>query len=61
MSVLDNADGSFVVLTNNKRERSLWPEFKDVPDGWSVAFGPDSRQACLMWVEEDSAADHVAR
>ncbi|HEX8767445.1 MAG TPA: MbtH family NRPS accessory protein, partial [Jatrophihabitans sp.] len=29
----------------------LWPTFVDVPQGWRTVFGPDSRSACLAYVE----------
>ncbi len=48
----DDNDGTFLVLVNNENQHSLWPEFAVVPAGWEVRFGPDSRQACLDYVEE---------
>ncbi|AXB47513.1 MbtH family protein [Amycolatopsis albispora] len=47
----DNPDGTFSVLVNEEQQHSLWPEFADVPAGWTVAFGPASRQECLDYVE----------
>jgi MbtH protein len=47
----ENDDARYVVLVNDERQHSLWPETIDVPSGWSVVFGPDRRQPCL---------DHVA-
>lgn len=55
MSVLDNESGSFYILTNEKLEKSLWPELKTVPDGWRLAFGPSTRSECLAWVEEGAS------
>ncbi|TWP48425.1 MbtH family protein [Lentzea tibetensis] len=48
----ENADGTYLVLTNAEGQYSLWPEHIDVPAGWTVAHGPDSRQACLDHVDE---------
>ncbi|BFU45160.1 MbtH family protein [Krasilnikovia sp. MM14-A1004] len=47
----DAADGSFLVLVNDEQQHSLWPAFAPVPDGWRQVAGPDSRQACLDFVE----------
>jgi MbtH protein len=47
----ENADGTYSVLVNDEGQHSLWPEFVDVPAGWTAAFGPDTRQACLDYVE----------
>lgn len=51
----DDADGVFYALVNDEEQYSLWPAFKDVPDGWSVAYGaPDggSRQDVLDWIDK---------
>lgn len=47
----DDPEGTFSVLVNDEGQHSLWPAFVDVPAGWEVAHGPDSRQACLDHVE----------
>lgn len=46
----DEPDGTFSVLVNQVGQHSLWPSFADVPDGWTVAFGPADRGACLDYV-----------
>lgn len=48
----DNEDGSFYVLVNEENQHSLWPTFAEVPQGWTVVFGEDRRQACLEYVEK---------
>ena len=47
----EDADGTYLVLVNEENQHSLWPAFAEVPDGWTVAHGPDARQACLDHVE----------
>jgi MbtH protein len=47
----EDQDGTYVVLVNAERQHSLWPAAIDVPAGWTIAFGPDARQACLDHVE----------
>lgn len=47
----ENDDANYLVLVNSEGQHSMWPQTIDVPDGWSVAFGPDRRQACLDYVE----------
>jgi len=49
-------DARYCALINDEGQYSLWPEHLDVPSGWIVAHGPDSRQACLdhinnTWVD----------
>lgn len=47
----EDENGSYLVLVNDAGQHSLWPEHIEVPDGWSVTHGPDSRQACLDYVD----------
>jgi MbtH protein len=41
----------YTVLVNDEGQHSLWPVFADNPAGWTVAYGPDNRSACLDYVE----------
>lgn len=46
----DDDEGVFFVLVNDERQHSLWPGFADVPAGWTVVHGPDSRTGCMEYV-----------
>ncbi|MEU2250579.1 MbtH family protein [Streptomyces sp. NPDC019224] len=47
----DDQDGTFLVLVNDENQHSLWPQFADVPAGWTVSYGPDTHAACLEHIE----------
>lgn len=47
----DNDELSFFVLVNEENQHSLWPSTIDVPQGWKIAIGPDSRQECVKYVD----------
>ncbi|MFF7098858.1 MbtH family protein [Streptomyces nigra] len=47
----DDDEGRFLVLVNDEGQHSLWPSFAEVPGGWVVVFGEESRQACLDYVD----------
>jgi MbtH protein len=49
----DDEDGTFLVLVNHENQHSLWPVFADVPAGWKIVFGEDTRKACLDYIEEN--------
>ncbi len=49
----DDDNGVFHALVNHEGQYSLWPAFADVPDGWTIAHGPDTRAACLAHVEDN--------
>jgi condensation enzyme len=48
----DDPDGNYTVLVNSARAHSLWPAGIPAPSGWSTAFGPSDRAACLAYVNE---------
>lgn len=49
----DDEDGRFFVLVNDEDQHSLWPTFSEVPQGWRVVFGEDTRAAALEYVEKN--------
>ncbi len=48
----EDEDASYFALVNDEGQYSLWPAFAEIPGGWAVAFGEDTRAACLNFVEE---------
>lgn len=50
----DDAGGTFFALVNQEEQYSLWPTFRPVPSGWSIAYGgPDGvgRQEVVDWID----------
>ncbi|WP_075644287.1 MbtH family protein [Caballeronia cordobensis] len=47
----DDEQGTFCVLINAMRQRSLWPAHLDVPNGWEVEHPSSSRRQCLDYIE----------
>ncbi|GGS85384.1 protein mbtH [Planobispora rosea] len=47
----ENPDGSYFALINDEGQYSLWPAWAEIPAGWTVAFGEDTREACLEHIE----------
>jgi len=39
-------------LKNQQGEFSLWPAQHQVPSGWDVQHGPDTRASCIAYVEK---------
>jgi len=48
----DDEQGEFFVLVNEEGQHSLWPTFREVPDGWTVA-SRGGRAECLDYVEQN--------
>ncbi|MFD9906703.1 MbtH family protein [Streptomyces sp. NPDC059063] len=51
----EDDDAQYRVLVNDEGQYSLWPAVIEVPAGWEPRLGPDSRQACLAYVEANWA------
>lgn len=49
----DNEDLEFLVLKNQNMQFSLWPNFKTIPQGWQIVYGPEDRDNCLQYVEHN--------
>ncbi|MEU9886265.1 MbtH family protein [Sphaerisporangium sp. NPDC051011] len=47
----EDADGVYSVLVNGENQHSLWPEFGEIPAGWTLVHGPGPRQECLDYIE----------
>jgi MbtH protein len=53
MNPFDDLGGSFYALENADGQFSLWPTFAAVPTGWHVAYGKDSRERCVAYIEKN--------
>jgi uncharacterized protein YbdZ (MbtH family) len=47
----EDETASYFVLINDEGQHSLWPAFAEVPNGWTVVHGEDTRKACLDFIE----------
>jgi MbtH protein len=41
-----------IVLINHEEQFSLWRADIEIPDGWREVWGPDTKDACMKWVDE---------
>jgi MbtH protein len=49
----DDEEATFYALVNDEGQYSLWPSFADVPEGWEIVHGVESRQSCLDFIEKN--------
>jgi MbtH protein len=49
----ENENGIYHVLVNDEGQHSLWPNFVDVPAGWTIVHKADSRAACLEFINRN--------
>jgi MbtH protein len=49
----EDENATYHVLVNDEGQYSLWPSFKDVPQGWTIAKKSDTRAACLDYINQN--------
>src|SRR5258708_37078067 len=49
----EDEKGVYHVLINEEGQHSLWPAFKEVPLGWTIALKSDTRAACLEFINQN--------
>jgi len=49
----EDQDQLYLALVNDEGQYSLWPGFAAVPAGWQVACGPDDRDVCLSYINDN--------
>ena len=47
----ESPDGTYHVLVNDEGQHSLWPEFAEVPSGWTTVLAGVGRTEALEYVE----------
>jgi MbtH protein len=46
----ENLDLHYVVI-NEEEQYSIWPVWRDIPDGWKAVGEARDKEACLDWIE----------
>lgn len=49
----EDENGIYHVLVNDEGQHSLWPSFKEVPQGWIVKLKSASRADCLEYINQN--------
>jgi MbtH protein len=49
----EDDEASYLVLTNNEGQHSIWPVFVDVPASWTEVFRADRKSDCLDYIEQN--------
>jgi len=43
---------TYEVVVNHEEQYSIWPDFKDIPDGWQAVGKSGNKEACLAYIKE---------
>ena len=49
----EDENGTYIVLINDEGQYSLWPDFIDVPAGWTTVDEATNRQTCLDYINQN--------
>jgi MbtH protein len=49
--MIDREDTVFLVVVNDNNQYSIWPEFKDIPNGWRAEGTKGLKKECLDHIE----------
>jgi MbtH protein len=52
MMVFDRDDITFTVVVNHEDQYSIWPVFKDIPDGWKEVGVRGTKKECLDHIDK---------
>ena len=48
----DNDDAIYQVVINHEEQYSIWPDFKEVPAGWTKVGVQGAKQVCLDYIDK---------
>jgi MbtH protein len=48
----DSENTIFRVVVNHEEQYSIWPDYKDLPNGWREVGKTGSKQECLQYIDE---------
>ena len=51
-SVFDREDITFQEVVNHEEQYSIWPDYKEVPNGWRTVGKSGLKQECLAYIEK---------
>ncbi|MCC3705382.1 MbtH family protein [Rouxiella badensis] len=51
LNPFDDENQRSLILENEEKQFSLWPDFSEIPAGWQPIFGPALRADCISWLE----------
>jgi MbtH protein len=42
----------YIVVINHEEQYSIWPEYKEIPNGWTAVGKSGTKQECLDYIKE---------
>ena len=48
----DDENAVFTVVVNHEEQYSIWPDYKEIPDGWKAVGVSGKKAECLDYIEK---------
>jgi MbtH protein len=48
----DNDGRTYLVVLNDEEQYSIWPEGRDIPDGWRAEGKQGTKEVCVAYIDE---------
>jgi MbtH protein len=48
----DDEDALFNVVINHEEQYSIWPEYKQIPNGWRAVGKSGKKKECLDYIDQ---------
>jgi MbtH protein len=52
MTANTESEGLFVVVVNHEEQYSIWPQQRQIPDGWRAIGKQGTKDECLAYIKE---------
>lgn len=49
---LESLEEKFYVVKNIEEQYSIWPSYKQIPNGWEIVGEPRIKSDCLAYIEQ---------
>jgi MbtH protein len=52
MAFDDEDNTTYIVVVNHEEQYSIWPDYKEIPNGWRAVGKSGVKEECLSYIEE---------
>lgn len=50
--IFDDEEAIFHVVVNHEEQYSIWPDYREIPNGWKAVGVTGKKKECLAYIEQ---------
>ena len=50
--IFDDEEAIFNVVVNHEEQYSIWPDYREIPNGWTAVGVSGKKKECLAYIEQ---------